>query len=116
LNAHQTKLSEVRGHKAQLETHRRELEQQDRNLRAAVISLSDASLFWTDTATLIDSRARSSIENLKVNVRLRLKRADQLSPAPVFDSYDEIQTRTLEETLKEFAQTLDNGTSIVLKP
>lgn len=116
LNAHQTNLSEVKRHKAQLEAHRGELQQQDRNLRAAVISLSDASLFWTDTATLIDSRARSSIEDLRVNVRLRLKRADQLSPAPVFNSYDKIETRTLEETLKEFAQTLDNGTSIVLKP
>ncbi len=116
LNAHQTNLSEVRRHKAQLQAHRGELEQQDRNLRAAVISLSDASLFWTDTATLIDSRARSSIEDLKVNVRLRLKRADHLAPAPVFSSYDQIETRTLAETLKEFAKTLDNGTNIVLKP
>lgn len=111
----QRQLSETGARKAQLESQRRVLDQEAKTLRAAVVSLSDASLFWTDTATLIASKL-TSIETLQQNVQLLVGRANRTSAAPVFDSYDKEEVRSLEATLMDFARTLDNHTNILLRP
>jgi hypothetical protein len=115
LNFQQGELGNTRTRKAQLENQRRVLDQQAKTLRAAVVSLSDASLFWTDTATLIGSKI-TSIDTLRENVQILAKRANRPSAAPVFDSYDKEEVRSLEATLIDFARTLDNNTNILLKP
>jgi hypothetical protein len=92
------------------------LDKQLITLRAAVVSLQDASVFWRELASLIDHQRSGTIENLKENLRIRLKRAGGVSTAPVFDTYDKLETVSLEETLKKFAQTLDNGTNVLTKP
>jgi chromosome segregation ATPase len=115
LEKQQRQLGETRARKTQLEAERHRLEQQVKTLKAAVVSLADASLFWTDTATLIESRL-TSIGTLQQNVQLLMKRADRPASAPVFDSYDKEEVRSLEATLINFAQTLDKRTNILLKP
>jgi chromosome segregation ATPase len=115
LNSQQGKLSETRARKAQLEAQRQQLDKQVKTLKAAVVSLSDASVFWTDTATLIGSRI-TSIETLQQNLQILVGRANRTSAAPVFDSYDKEEVRSLEATLIDFARTLDNHTNILLKP
>jgi chromosome segregation ATPase len=115
LNAQQGNLNETRRRKAQLEAHRAGLEQQVKTLKAAVVNLTDAASFWTDTATLIGSRI-TSIGTLQQSVQLLMKRANRTATAPVFDSYDKEEVRSLEATLINFAQTLDKGTNILLKP
>jgi len=78
-----------------------------------VVSLTDATLFWRDTATLIGSRI-TSIGTLQESLQLLAKRARGTSTAPVFDSYEKEEVRSLEATLIDFARTLDNGTNILL--
>ncbi len=115
LSAQQRQLSETGARKAQLENQRRVLDQEAKTLRAAVVSLSDASLFWTDAATLIASKI-TSIETLQQNVQLLVGRANRTSASPVFDSYDKEEVRSLEATLMDFSRTLDNHTNILLRP
>ncbi len=110
----QNELRQTSARKIELEARHKVLDQQARTLRAAVVSLSDALLFWTDTATLIASRI-TAIETLQQNVQLLMGRANQTSTAPVFDRYDKEEVRSLEATLKDFARTLDNQTNILLK-
>jgi chromosome segregation ATPase len=111
----QRRVNEMRSHKAQLEAQRHRLEQQVKTLKAAVVNLTDAAAFWTDTATLIGSRI-TSIGTLQQSVQLLMKRASRTAAAPVFDSYEKEEVRSLEATLINFAQTLDKGTNILLKP
>lgn len=115
LAAQQGKVNAASARKLQLEDQRRMLDQQAKTLRAAVVSLSDASLFWTDTATLIASKI-TSIETLQQNLKILVGRANRNSAAPVFDSYEKEEVRSLEATLKDFARTLDNRTNILLRP
>lgn len=115
LSTQQRNVSETRARKAQLEANRHRLEQQVKTLKAAVVNLTDAAAFWTDTATLIGSRI-TSIGTLQQSVQLLMKRANRTATAPVFDSYDKEEVRSLEATLVNFAQTLDKGTNILLKP
>jgi hypothetical protein len=114
LASQQNLLRETGARKAQLESQRQALHRQAGVLRAAVVSLGDASLFWMDTVTVIGSRI-DSIEMLQQNVRLLMRRASRESPAPVFDSYDKEEVRSLEATLLDFARTLDNQTNILLR-
>jgi DNA repair exonuclease SbcCD ATPase subunit len=115
LNDQERRLNEARGRKAQLEKQRTQLEQQVKVLKAAVVRLSEASSFWTDTATLIGSRI-TSIETLQQGVQLLMKRANQTTASPVFDTYDKEEIRSLEKTLIDFARTLDDRTNILLQP
>lgn len=115
VSAQLASLGETRARKAELETRRGALEQQVSTLRAAVVSLSNAALFWTDTVTLIDSSI-ASIDTLQQGLQLLAKRAGATAPAPVFDRYDQEVVRSLEDTLKDFARTLDDRSSILLTP
>lgn len=115
LSTQQARAREASGRKAQLESQRQTLDQQSKTLRAAVVSLSDASLFWTDTARLIDSKI-TSIETLQQNLQILVGRAGKTSNSPVFDRYDKQEVRSLEATLVDFARTMDNQTNILLKP
>src|SRR5215831_8734877 len=80
-------LNQTRSRKTKLESDRKRLEQQAGVLKAAVVSLMDASLFWRDTVTLIGSSV-TSIETLQQGVQLLIQRADKRSEAPVFDTYE----------------------------
>lgn len=111
----QARVSETSTRKAWLETQHQALDQQVKTLRAAVVSISNASLFWTDTATLIMSKI-TSIETLQQELKILIGRANQNSVAPVFDRYGTEEVRSLEATLKDFARTLDNRTNILLQP
>lgn len=113
LGSQQRTLGETRTRKAELERQRSDLEQQAKALRAAVVSLSDAALFWTDTVTLIGSSI-STIDTLQQGLQVLARRAQQTAPAPVFDRYDQEAVRSLEDTLKDFARTLDDRSSILL--
>ena len=115
LSTQQARAREASARKVQLESQRQTLEKQSKTLRAAVVSLSDASLFWTDTARLIDSKI-TSIETLQQNLQILVGRASKPSNSPVFDRYDKEEVRTLEATLVDFARTMDNQTNILLKP
>jgi DNA repair exonuclease SbcCD ATPase subunit len=115
LSSQQRTLAETRARKAELETQRSALEQQSKTLRAAVVSLSDAAVFWTDTVTLIGSNI-STIDTLQQGLQLLAKRAGNTAPAPVFDRYDQEAVRSLEDTLKDFARTLDDRSNILLTP
>lgn len=115
LYTQQRQLNEARARKEQLEAQRRVLEQQSKTLRAAVVTLTNASFFWKDTVTLIGSKI-TSIETLQQSLQILAKRAKGTSTAPVFDKYDKEEVRTLEATLIDFARTLDNNTNILLKP
>jgi exonuclease VII small subunit len=114
LDAQNSSLSATIAQKKLLEARRKELEEQAGTLRAAVVSLSDASHFWTDTVTLINSGI-TSIETLQQNLQLLVGRAGRTSKAPVFDSYEKEIVRSLEATLIDFARTLDNRTNILLQ-
>ena len=113
LSSQQRTLIETRTRKAELERQRSGLEQQAKTLRAAVVSLSDAALFWTDTVTLIGSSI-ATIDTLQQGLQVLARRAQQTAPAPVFDRYDQESVRSLEDTLKDFARTLDDRSSILL--
>lgn len=113
LGSQQRTLGETRTRKAELERQRSDLEQQAKALRAAVVSLSDAALFWTDTVTLIGSSI-STIDTLQQGLQVLARRAQQTAPAPVFDRYDQEAVLSLEDTLKDFARTLDDRSSILL--
>lgn len=113
LGSQQRTLGETRTRKAELERQRSDLEQQAKALRAAVVSLSDAALFWTDTVTLIGSSI-TTIDTLQQGLQVLARRAQQTAPAPVFDRYDQEAVRSLEDTLKDFARTLDDRSSILL--
>jgi chromosome segregation ATPase len=115
LNQHQTAVAQARQRIQELGQRRAELDKQLLTLRAAVVNLQDASVFWKELTILIDHQKSGSVENLKENLRLRLKRAGAHSTTPVFDSYDKLEFVTLEDALKNFAQTLDNGTNILTK-
>jgi DNA repair exonuclease SbcCD ATPase subunit len=115
LSTQQARAREASARKVQLESQRQTLEKQSKTLRAAVVSLSDASLFWTDTARLIDSKI-TSVETLQQNLQILVGRANKSSSSPVFDRYDKEEVRSLEATLVDFARTMDNQTNILLKP
>lgn len=114
LAGQQNLLRETTARKQRLEAQRQALHQQAKTLRAAVVSLSDASLFWNDTVVLIGSRI-TSIETLQQGVQILVGRANKAAPSPVFDSYDKEEVRSLEATLIDFARTLDKQTNILLK-
>jgi len=115
LSTQQARAREASAPKVQLESQRETLDKQSKTLRAAVVSLSDASMFWTDTARLIDSKI-TSIETLQQNLQILVGRASKSSSSPVFDRYDKEEVRSLEATLVDFARTMDNQTNILLKP
>jgi len=115
LSTQQARAREASARKVQLESQRQTLEKQSKTLRAAVVSLSDASLFWIDTARLIDSKI-TSVETLQQNLQILVGRANKSSSSPVFDRYDKEEVRSLEATLVDFARTMDNQTNILLKP
>ena len=115
LSAQQRTLAETRARKVELDAQRSALEQQAKTLRAAVVSLSDAALFWTDTVTLIGSNI-ATIDTLQDGLQLLAKRAGTSAPGPVFDRYDQQAVRSLEDTLKDFARTLDDRSNILLAP
>lgn len=114
LTAPKNDLNKTRVRKEQLDSQLQGLELKVKTLRATVVSLSNGSVFWRDTVTLIGSNA-FSIESLQQNVQLLARRADQSAPAPVFDNYDKEQIRSLEATMVDFAKTLDSRTSILLQ-
>lgn len=113
LSDQQERLRSAQTRKVQLEAELQELDQRIKTLKAAVVSLTNASFFWKDTATLIRSKVMS-IDTLQQNLRILAGRAQATSTAPVFDSYDKEEVRTLQATLIDFARTLDKGTNILL--
>lgn len=106
-------LRQTQERKRELDASSQMLGQRVKTLKATVVSLSSASKFWRETATLIGSNV-TSIETLQQNLKILSGRAQAKSPAPVFDSYDKEEVRSLQATLIDFARTIDNGTNILL--
>ena len=99
----------LKARKAELQARRSQLEGEEKTLRAAVVRLTDAVVFWRDLGVLINSDI-GTVETLQDSVQ----RADAQAPTPVFDRYDAESVRSLEDTLKDFARSIDNGRNILL--
>ncbi len=105
----------LKARKAELQARRSRLEGEERTLRAAVVRLTDAVVFWRDLGVLIKSDI-GTVAMLQDSVQRLARRADAQAPTPVFDRYDAESVRSLEDTLKDFARSIDNGRNILLAP
>jgi chromosome segregation ATPase len=92
------------------------LQRMEGGLRAMVVNLNDAIVFWNDMLTLVDLRLGSPIEDLKSKVKKLVGKTQETASAPTFSTYDGKKILRFQDTLKEFAQTLDNKTNILLQP
>lgn len=111
----QRRIGMLKARKAELQARRSQLEGEEKTLRVAVVRLTDALQFWRDMGVLIKSDI-GTVEMLQDSVQRLARRADAQAPSPVFDRYDAESVRSLEDTLKDFARSIDNGRNILLAP
>ena len=105
----------LKSRKLEFQSQRAQLDSQVKTLRAAVTRLTDAVQFWRDMGVLIRSDI-GTVDFLKDGVQRLAQRAGTEAPAPVFDRYDAETVRSLEQTLKDFARSIDEGRNILLAP
>jgi hypothetical protein len=83
---------------------------------AMVVNLNDAVVFWNDMLTLVDFRLASPIQQPQNKVKKLVGKTQDTAEAPTFSTYDGRKISKFQDTLKEFARTLDNKTNILLRP
>ena len=96
-----------------LQARRSQLDREQNTLRAAVTRLTDAVQFWRDLGVLVQSNI-GTVAMLQDSVQRLAQRASTQAPTPVFDRYDAETVRSLEDTLKDFARSIDDGRNILL--
>ena len=109
----QRSLDMLRARKADLQARRSQLDREQNTLRAAVTRLTDAVQFWRDLGVLVQSNI-GTVAMLQDSVQRLAQRASTQAPTPVFDRYDAETVRSLEDTLKDFARSIDDGRNILL--